>query len=273
MEVMSLSSDKKYKILLERSIPDLFLRKTSYMPGDWSGKHFHENARFVFVLKGKFVEKYERRERFCQPFTCIFRPPLEKHSETYSAGVVCLSVDISPSWLKRLENYSINLNTSNAFLNRLMPSKINKICSEMITNDGVSALAIDTLITEFAIETYRNSSVSKKGKSPRWLKIAIEFIDEHFSSNLTLNEIASIAGIHPVHLARVFKRVYHCTIADYIRELRIKSARQMLLKSNLSLAQIAFENGFTDQSHFTKIFKRLTDKTPAEYKSFHKNAN
>jgi AraC family transcriptional regulator len=270
---MSLSLNKKYKILLERNIPDLFLRKTSYMPGNWSGKHFHENARFVFVLKGNFVEKYEGRERFCQPFTCIFRPPYEKHSETYNAGVVCLSVDISPAWLKRLENYSIKLNASNAFLNRQMPSKINKICSEMIVNDGVSSLAIDTLITEFAIETYKNLSVPKEGKRPSWLKIAIEYIHENFASNLTLNEIASIADVHPVHLARVFKKVYRSTVADYIRELRIKSARQMLLKSDLPLAQIAFENGFTDQSHFTKIFKRLTDKTPAEFKSFHRNAN
>ena len=137
----------------------------------------------------------------------------------------------------------------------------------MMVNDGVSSLAIDTLMTEFAIETYKELSVLKESKSPAWLKTALEYIHENFSSNLTLNEIAVIADIHPVHLARVFKKIYRCTMADYIRELRIKSASQMLLKSNLSLAQVAVENGFTDQSHFTVAFRRATSMTPRVYRN------
>jgi AraC family transcriptional regulator len=266
-------ADENYKILLRRDTGNAVLRKVGYTSEHHSARHFHKNARFVFVLEGSFAERYEKKERVCQPFTCIFRPPLEKHSETYNRGAVYLSVDISPIWMERLENYSIKLNQSKDFRNRSATFLINKICEEMVFDDEVSSLAIDALLTEIAVETHRSLSVAKREKTPRWLTVVIEYIHGHFLSNLTLNEIASAANVHPVHLARVFRKTYHSTVADYIRRLRIESASRMLSESNLTLAEIAAENGFTDQSHFTKVFKRLTNKTPAEFKKIYGKAN
>ncbi len=266
------SAENNYEILIERNIGNLRLRKASYSPGRWSGKHTHENARFVFVLKGNFTERYERKERFCQPFTSIFRPPIESHSEIYEPGVVCLSVDISPLWLKRLEDYSVKLNKSNDLRNLSMTYLIGKISREINFDDDVSSLAIDSLLTEIAVETHRNLAASTLPKSPDWLKLGVEYIHEHYSSNLSLQEIALISDVHPVHLARVFRNKYRCTIAEYIRRLRIETACKLMLNSDLTMAQIALETGFTDQSHFIKVFKRLTNKTPAEFKKAHKNA-
>lgn len=265
--------NQNYKILLERDTENFSLRKAEYMPGNWNSTHFHENARFVFVLRGSFVERYERKRRFCQPFTGIFRPPLEKHSEVYDEGVVCLSVDILPFWIQRLQDYSVKLDKSNDVRNQSITYLINKICGEMIFDDNVSSLAIDTLLTEIALEMYRGLQDYKSEKLPRWIDAALEYIHENFSSNLTLNEIASAANVHPAHLARVFRNTRNCTIAEYIRRLRIESAREMLINSDLTLAQISSETGFSDQSHFTKVFKRLTNKTPREFKQFHKIAN
>lgn len=268
MEFSSLVN-RYYNILQERRVGDLFLRKTEYAPGNWCTPHVHENPRFVFVLRGKFVEKYTKKERFCQPFTCIFRPPLEEHSEVYEKGVACLSVDISPIWLGRLAEYSVKLDKSHNLRNKSVNNLINRISDELLVDDGVSSLAIDALLTEIAVETYRNTSNStphKQEKSPRWLNVTVEYIHEHFLLNPTLNELAVVSNVHPVHLARVFRETYQCTIAEYVRRLRIEAARRMLAGSDLTLAQIAVETGFTDQSHFTKVFKRLTNKTPADFR-------
>lgn len=263
---LNLLDKNKYKILHQREVEKLSLVTALYKSGDWNAEHQHENARFVFVLQGNFTERYERKERFCKPFTGIFRPPQERHSEIYEEGVVCLGVSLTPSWLKRLENYSVKLKSSNDFRNQTLRQLITKVSNEMFLDDDISTLAIDSLLTEIAVEMYRNFSNSKKDKSPYWLKTVVEYIHENFSLSISLDEIASVVGVHPVHLSRVFRDIHNFTIAEYLRNLRIEEAQNLLLNSDLSLAQIATQVGFADQSHFTKNFKRLTYKTPAQYR-------
>lgn len=261
-----LSAKSNYKSLFRRRVGSLRLHQKVYRAGDWNKKHRHENARFVFVYSGTFTEKYEGKERFCKPLTCIFRPPLETHSEIYNKGVNCLSVDITQSWLLRLAKFSVELKSSSDFRTQTLSHLITKLSSEMAFDDDVSVLAIDSLLTEIAVEMHRRFSDTTQDKHPRWLKMVVEYMQENAYSNLSLNEIASVANVHPVHLSRTFRRHYHQTVAEYIRGIRIESARTLLYGSDLTLAQIAAHVGFADQSHFTKIFKRLTFETPAQFR-------
>jgi AraC family transcriptional regulator len=84
---------------------------------------------------------------------------------------------------------------------------------------------------------------------------------------MELNHLAQTVGIHPVHLAREFRRFFQCTMGEYVRRLRVESACQEIIKAELPLSEIALKYGFYDQSHFTNIFKQLTGMTPAHYKS------
>lgn len=263
---MKIPEGENYQKLLRRRVGELKLSKTLYRPGNWNARHRHDNARFVFVLRGDFLEKYEGKERFCRPFTTIFRPPLEAHSEIYRSGVVCLSVDLDPAWLKKLEDYSLRLERSQDFRNQNLDRLIDLICQEIALNDEASSLAIDALLTEVAVEMHRGTGGFRGERSPLWLRKTIEYIDQNFLSNLTLRELAGVADVHPVHLSRVFKNAKKCTIAEYIRRLRVERARRLLTESDLPLAMVAVESGFADQSHFTKTFKRLTRQTPAQFR-------
>jgi AraC family transcriptional regulator len=97
-----------------------------------------------------------------------------------------------------------------------------------------------------------------------------EFLRENFHAPPRLNEIAAAVDIHPTHLARVFRQFEHCTVGDYIRQLRIEFARERILKSNEPLVQIALAAGFADQTHFTRSFKRITGMAPTEFRSIFK---
>jgi AraC family transcriptional regulator len=81
-----------------------------------------------------------------------------------------------------------------------------------------------------------------------------------------LDGIAGSVGIHPAHLARVFRQRHGCTVSDYVRGLRIEYARHCLRTSDTALARIALAAGFSDQSHFSKVFKRQTGMSPAVYR-------
>ncbi|QQS39662.1 MAG: helix-turn-helix transcriptional regulator [Acidobacteriota bacterium] len=137
----------------------------------------------------------------------------------------------------------------------------------MTFDDSVSALSLDSLLTEVAVEMCRNPLPNQRGKAPPWLEDVVEFVHENYSSRLTLARIAKVAGVHPVHLSRVFRIHRGSTIAEYIRHLRIKRAQELLANPELTLAQIAIETGFADQSHFTRLFKTLTTKTPFQFRN------
>jgi AraC family transcriptional regulator len=88
----------------------------------------------------------------------------------------------------------------------------------------------------------------------------------NFAESIALETLAEIADVHPVHLARVFRQKYNCTIGEYVRRLRVEFARQRISNSNDSFAEIALTAGFTDHSHFARIFKNHLGVTPKEYR-------
>src|SRR5262249_4267028 len=95
-----------------------------------------------------------------------------------------------------------------------------------------------------------------------------ELLQDRFAENLTHDAIAAAAGIHPVHLARVFRRHYGCTLGEYVRKLRVDFAARQLIATNERLAGIALAAGFSGQSHFTRAFKRQTGMTPASFRRY-----
>jgi AraC family transcriptional regulator len=87
-----------------------------------------------------------------------------------------------------------------------------------------------------------------------------------FTETLRLEDLAAEARVHPVHVARSFRTHRGLTIGALLRQLRITRACFLLGKSDLSLAQLALDLGFSDQSQFTKTFRRMTGMTPARYR-------
>jgi AraC family transcriptional regulator len=132
--------------------------------------------------------------------------------------------------------------------------------------DETAPAAIEGLVLELLADASRLRHLGATGKCPRWLVQARDLIEARFSEPLSLSDIAAAVEIHPVHLCRQFRRHYRRTVADYTRQLRVESACRKISMSNQSLADIAIEAGFSDQAHFTRVCKRLTGRTPAEFR-------
>ena len=73
-------------------------------------------------------------------------------------------------------------------------------------------------------------------------------------------------GVHPVTLARAFRRTFGCTIGEYLRRLRIERAAEQLATGTQPLAEIALAAGFADQSHFSNVFRRRVGMSPSAYR-------
>ena len=97
------------------------------------------------------------------------------------------------------------------------------------------------------------------------IKRAQVFIEEHYGENFTLDDIAEHAYLSPYYLIRVFSRVLGLPPHIYQQQVRIRHAKEMLMQG-FSLAEVANQTGFADQSHFSNVFKKMVGVTPGEYK-------
>jgi len=108
---------------------------------------------------------------------------------------------------------------------------------------------------------------SAQKKTPVWVTELKHIIQDQIDSNLTLTQISKSLHINPSYLSREFSKHFNSlSFGEYIRKLRIEKAIDLMGQNSYSLTEIAYLTGFSDQSHFTRIFKKHTGQNPSAYK-------
>ena len=250
-----------------RKVGSFELSERVYLPGFRTPKHAHKRALFCFVMDGNYTEEYGGRTRECQSSTLLFHPPDELHAEHFhDSGGRSFIIEIEPQWLKRLRDQGTVAEPAPGIKGGVAELLARRLYKELVQQDEVSDLIIEGLMMELIGESSRGGSRAEIKHLPRWLEQAKELLHERFAEPLKLADIAHAVSVHPVHLAQVFHKSYHCTVGDYVRRLRIESACRDLANSESPLADIALSAGFCDQSHFTRTFKHLIGIAPSEYR-------
>jgi YesN/AraC family two-component response regulator len=116
------------------------------------------------------------------------------------------------------------------------------------------------------IKLLKPSKGSKK-KAPEWAQELKEIIQDHIDSNITLKEISKDLNINPSYLSREFSKYFgDMSFGDYIQQQRIENAKAYMTNPQYSLTEIAYLTGFSDQSHFTRVFNKVTGQNPSAYR-------
>jgi len=254
------------QILRWRRVPGLVLAEVQYAPHQRVPAHAHPNARFVLVLRGTIVETTGSISLTHAAHTLQFRCAQESHAYRIgSAGATCLIVDTDAAWLERAAQQAPLLTESTVLEGGLVLHLAQRLYGEFRSRDEVSRLAIEALALGVLAEASRRVARAAEG-APPWLVRARAFVDAHFTERVALATVAAIVGVHPVHLARTFRRTYNTTFGAYIRTARLEFATRELTATRLPLSEIAMAAGFCDQSHFSRLFKRHTGMSPQEYR-------
>jgi AraC-like DNA-binding protein len=118
------------------------------------------------------------------------------------------------------------------------------------------------------IEIFENYLKQKsEKKTPAWVKEIRNLIQDQIDTTVTLKELSKEVDINPAYLSREFSRHFeNLSFGDYIRKQRIEKAIEYLHNSTYTLTKIAYLTGFSDQSHFTRIFKKHTGQNPSLYR-------
>ncbi|WP_111977853.1 AraC family transcriptional regulator [Algibacillus agarilyticus] len=99
------------------------------------------------------------------------------------------------------------------------------------------------------------------------VRIPVDFVRSHYADNITVEQLAEVAHLSVSALERRFKKYLSKTPKQFINEVRLENARQLLMETDKTISQIVFESGFTDHSYFSKQFKILFGDIPSVYRS------
>ena len=243
------------------------LTEASYSRSRTLERHAHHCATMSFVLEGTCLETIENAAYECTPFSPIIKPAGTPHANQYgSAGAKCLLIEVKPAALELSRGASELLADVVLVRNGALAGIALRLYKEFRWIDSASELSIQGLVLEMIGLAARERLDKPSLCAPHWLREAREFIEERFLGPIRLFHLAATVGVNPAYLSRMFRKHYNCTIGEYMRRLRLDYASEKIIHSGDSIADIAVEAGFYDQSHFTHAFKLHTGLTPAEFR-------
>ncbi|HUP00555.1 MAG TPA: AraC family transcriptional regulator [Gemmatimonadota bacterium] len=238
--------------------------------------HVHERAVFAIFLDGGMDVSFSAAARSfsCAPSTVLIEPPGVRHTQRFGnsdAHLVVVGPDPERKDLTRPCRPLVD--EISVFPHGVIATMARRIVRELKSADPVAPLAIEAIVLEMLAAAARLDERERRPAPPAdFLRLAQEVIHDRFRERLRIADIATESGVHPVRLARTFRARFHISIGEYIRRLRLEWAAERLLHPDENISGVALSAGFSDQSHFTRAFKRHTGVTPGEFRDWHSRA-
>ncbi len=244
--------------------------------------HWHKEWEILRVVKGNFQIRIDR-ELFSASEGDIFLI----HSGAVHGGIPnecvyeCFVFDLygffrSIDFVKKhLRPFYRGTVTPQCFLKKGESQKIESITSALMSSfenntaeldvlTGISGL-FSQIITEKRFKENESEEFSANNRIEQ-IKSVLEFIEENYSSAITLRDLACASNMNPKYFCRVFSSLTHQSPMDYVNFYRIEKAAFLLETTDLSITTIGLECGFSESSYFTKVFKKYKNTTPRQYR-------
>lgn len=242
-----------------------------------------ENQPFQHILSINIgsARKVERRidgqlqrERFLTGDVAVYPAGID-YTLRWEQESEFILIGIDPSLLKQnaialLETETVELKLLLATQDPLIHSMALVLKAELEASQPGGQMYAEAIAQTLAIHLLRNYSVRKmpskiatvEGLPKHKLHQIIDYVHTSLQGDLSLSAMATVIGMSPYHFSRLFKQSTGMTPYQYVIRYRLERAKELLQHSNLTIAQIAYMTGFSNQSHFTQQFKRQYQKTP-----------
>jgi AraC family transcriptional regulator len=227
-------------------------------------EHQHEAPYFSLLLEGAYEERGDGFDLRYEPYTLVFHAARTLHEDRMLGACRFFAVDLFSKW----ETVIAELGGERAHVFELAGGDpiwlVLRLYREFLARPHVAEGAVEALVYELCAHVAKRSI--DEPHEPSWLSVADDAIRDRFSQPFELVSLASSIGVHPTHLCRTFRRFRGHTISDAMTGARVQYVARRLTESDSPLAEIAAEAGFADQSHMTRVFKRITGCPPANHR-------
>lgn len=260
--------------------------RVSYFANPW---HFHDELEITFVISSegtKFIGDHisefrpgeiillgSRLPHYWRNHNSYYQNAADKGAE---AIIIRFNQDYAGSEFLRIPPMKPIFDLLNDAKRGIYIAGNNEVLQEKLINfltldEGRKTIALTEIL--FSIATQRPYSyLCSIGYAHQYKSNDIEKIDtvynyvlNNFKSDLSLKDIAMKCNMNTAAFCRYFKKKTGKTFKDFMNEIRLGNAAKLLLKGDLSIAEVAFESGFNNPSYFNRLFKRMKGTTPKAY--------
>jgi AraC family transcriptional regulator len=244
----------------------LGLHEICYQPALRMSKHSHDLSRVILVVEGS-VNHRLGSEQHCRPGSTVAVPRYEMHEDIVGdSGARCFMIELGSPWLARHAAIDLPANCLGfAGLTGTMSGLMIRLRRECRIADSASKLIVDGLVLEMIGHFRRAGSPSSK-VPPAWVVSIRDLLHDRFREPLTIGDLATEAGVHPVHLCREFRRHTGLTVGSYMRRLRIDYACSELSRTGRRVTEIALDAGFSSHAHFASTFRGIVGMSPNSFR-------
>lgn len=242
---------------------DIYVEKHYF---DEYGKHSHSFFEIELIIMDEMECIVNGKKYYMKQGEMIFLKPGDVHElKSINNKKVCVitvafesNTFLGKFDLFKIQNvtWRVNENIQNLFY---------ELFKERDINDEYTNLMLYDILEHIIVFILRNSSVSQSKKSERGITFALGYIRENFSEQVTLEEISNQCGYSVAHFSKKFKSVTGKTFVEYLNDVRLNYAVNILSNSNVRITDLAFDCGFGSVRNFNREFRKKYGCSPNEY--------
>ena len=254
-----LKLDEYYRIISEARPKLRFCERFDETSGLWNfSRHNHPYIELLYFLDGKGKLEVSGRQMSISLFDTVVYPIGWEHQEEATAEkrreIICFWVDLPELKLEEpILLHDRDNDMSQIFLSLYREAK-REVPEPLLIEYGIKYL-LTKILRDQSENQFRGE----------FLTCVLQYIHNHFAEKITLDDLASLEHISKSYLCRQFKQQTGMTVVAYINNLRIETAKRMLLGSAMSVSEIAYEVGFESPKYFYRAFKALVGESPAGF--------
>lgn len=222
--------------------------------------HFHQSPEFLLVHEGQILVTCNGVDQVYSENEIVIINSNDMHKVrplTDTAFYDCLIIDLSICDIGQLPERSSNLKAVELF---------KTIMQELRHQEPLYREVVIGYVKVFQSILVRHASehaISEdEVRKYQYLRKAVNYMYQHFTENLTLDDISNAIPLSKYYLSHIFKELTGHSIMSNLNYIRCNNALSMITTGKYSIAEVAYASGFSDHSHFTKTYKKAFGKTP-----------
>jgi AraC family transcriptional regulator len=228
------------------------------------GIHEHTWSYFLMPYAGGYRESKDGVTIDYEPFSIAFHPAGFVHSDEVLAPERFFAIELQTEWQMR----SGHLYDPSAWRFELQHGEAVWLAigllQRFLAGELDDVFEVDAIVAEMLGIALR--LVDRDRPQRAWVNDVKRLLREEYANKVSLEEIAARIGIHPASLSRGFRLDEGITISEYLSRVRIQQACRQMSDRSVTLAQLAANCGFADQSHLTRVFKSITGSPPGVFR-------
>ena len=247
------------------------LKKNDFVPAHW-----HNYFEFEIILNGRTEHTYNGSTYIAEKGSAYLLGFYDFHAVRVIEDTTLLKITFDAEALDKKISSVITMGNGNGLCNLTdkeidyIKDRVRVLNAEELNKEPFSDHLQRSALTEIMIHILRKTLTDGTPKTPNLIQQTVSYMHTHFREDISLNDTAAHLSVSVNHLGVLFKKHIKMSFHTYLNILRLKYACELLMSTDLSVKEIAFESGYTSVEYFLYVFKKQFDRTPTNYRKTQK---